>query len=264
MIRKPVHVAMYSGGASSVYVAYHMLKTYGRENSLLFFANTLWEHEDSYRFMHEVADYLDMEITYRVDGRTPEQVIYDYEFIGNSRLVKCADELKVRQIIIFLEELRDEHDLEPILYFGTGSQEQQMVENLKEFFADFLFEPVETRFPLISTIREEIDIKQIIEKEWGIKLPIMYKLGFSHTNCGGRCVRGGFQYYAQLFQTWPEIYREQERMEEEFRGNFNKNISILKRDEGPLTLREYRDELERNGLQRYLSFDDNTVPCVCK
>lgn len=81
-----------------------------------------------------------------------------------------------------------------------------------------MFEPVETRFPLISTILEEIDIKQIIEKEWGIKLPIMYKLGFSHTNCGGRCVRGGFQYYAQLFQTWPEIYREQERMEEEFRG----------------------------------------------
>lgn len=36
MTRKPVHVAMYSGGASSAYVAYHMVQTYGRENSILF------------------------------------------------------------------------------------------------------------------------------------------------------------------------------------------------------------------------------------
>lgn len=37
MTRKPVHVAMYSGGASSAYVAYHMVQTYGRENSILFY-----------------------------------------------------------------------------------------------------------------------------------------------------------------------------------------------------------------------------------
>ena len=263
MERKQVHVAMYSGGASSAYVAHHMVQTYGRENSILFFTNTLWEHEDNYRFMHEVADYLGMEITYRTDGRTPEQVFYDYRFMGNSRLAKCSEELKVRQTVIFLEELRSEHGLEPILYFGIGRHEQHRAENLKEFYAHVPLEPVETRFPLISTFREEIDAKRIIEEKWGIRLPVMYELGFSHANCGGRCVRGGLQHYAQLYRIWPDVYREQEEMEEEFRRHFDKNVSILKRNGGPYTLREYRETLEREGVESYLSREDDTVPCVC-
>ncbi len=263
MTRKPVHVAMYSGGASSAYVAYHMVQTHGRENCILFFTNTLWEHEDNYRFMHEVADYLGMDITYRTDGRTPEQVFYDYRFMGNSRLAKCSEELKVRQTVVFLEELRDQQGLEPVLYFGIGRHEQHRAENLKEFYEHVPLEPVETRFPLISTFREEVDAKRIIEEDWGIKLPIMYELGFTHANCGGRCVRGGFQHYAQLYKTWPDTYREQEEMEEQFRQHFDKNVSILKRNGGPFTLREYRQELECGGLQRYLGEQDDTVPCVC-
>lgn len=264
MARTPVHVSMFSGGASSAFVAHHMVQTYGKENCILFFTNTLWEHEDNYRFMHEVADYLGMEITYRTDGRTPEQVFYDYRFMGNSRLAKCSEELKVRQTIIFLEELRDEHGLEPILYFGIGRHEQHRAENLRNFYAHVPIEPVETRFPLITLFREEIDVKKIIQEEWGIRLPLMYELGFSHANCGGRCVRGGLQHYAHLYKTWPDVYREQEEMEENFRRHFNKDISILKTRNGkPFTLREYREQMEREGVQNFLRQTDDTVPCVC-
>jgi 3'-phosphoadenosine 5'-phosphosulfate sulfotransferase (PAPS reductase)/FAD synthetase len=261
--RKTVHVAMYSGGASSAYVAYHMVNTYGKDNCLLFFTNTLWEHEDNYRFMHEVADYLGLDITYRTDGRTPEQVFYDYRFMGNSRLAKCSEELKVKQTLIFLEELRSDHGLEPILYFGIGRHEQHRAVNLKSFYEHYPLEPVETRFPLISTFREEIDAKAIIEQKWGIKLPIMYELGFSHANCGGRCVRGGLQHYAQLLQIWPDVYKEQEEMEEQFRQHFDKDVSILKRNGGPYTLREYRELLEKEGIEPYLHMEEDTVPCVC-
>lgn len=261
--RKPVHVAMYSGGASSAYVAYHMVNTYGKENCILFFTNTLWEHEDNYRFMHEVADYLGLDITYRTDGRTPEQVFYDYRFMGNSRLAKCSEELKVKQTLIFLEELRSEHGLEPILYFGIGRHEQHRSVNLKSFYEHYPLEPVETRFPLITTFREEVDAKSIIQEKWGIKLPIMYELGFSHANCGGRCVRGGFQHYAQLLQIWPDVYREQEEMEEQFRQHFDKDVSILKRNGGPYTLREYRKLLEKEGVEQYIRMEEDTVPCVC-
>lgn len=262
--RKPVHVAMFSGGASSAYVAYQMVQMHGKENSILFFTNTLWEDEDNYRFMEEVADYIGIEITERLDGRTPEDVFYDTRFLGNSRLARCSEELKVKQTIVFLEELRDFHNLEPILYFGIGPHESHRADNLKEFYAHNPIEPVETRFPMIDTFREDIDVKAIIENEWGIELPRMYDLGFSHANCAGRCVRGGFQHYALLYKVWPDQYQLQEEMEENFRKHFDRNVSILKRNGKPYTLKEYRKRMDEEGLEEFLKMEDeDVVPCVC-
>nr|WP_245999899.1 hypothetical protein [Ectobacillus antri] len=274
MNRKPVHVAMFSGGAASAYVAYQMVQAHGKENCILFFTNTLWEDEDNYRFMNEVSEYIGLEITERIDGRTPEEVFYDYRFLGNSRMAKCSEELKVYQTIIFLEELRDVYNLEPILYFGIGPHETHRSDNLREFYKHRPIEPIETRFPMIDTFRADIDVKAIIENEWGIKLPRMYSIakdlrpelgvkGFSHANCGGRCVRGGFQHYALLYSVWPHVYAEQEEMEENFRKHFEKNVSILKKDGGPYTLREYRKVLETEGVEKFLQKPDDTVPCVC-
>ncbi|WP_251129589.1 phosphoadenosine phosphosulfate reductase family protein [Exiguobacterium sp. s55] len=261
--RKPVHVAMFSGGASSAYVAYHIVQKYGKDNSILFFTDTLWEDMDNYRFMEEVADYIGLEITTSIDGRTPEEVFFDMRFLGNSRMAKCSEELKVRQTMIFLEELRDIHNLEPILHFGIGPHEQHRAINLQNFYEHNPIEPIETRFPMIEIFKEDMDAKTIIQNEWGIKLPRMYDLGFSHANCGGRCVRGGLGHYALLFKVWPDQYAEQEAMEERFREKFQKDVSILKRNGGPFTLREYREMMERDGVEAYLAEKDDTVPCVC-
>ncbi|WP_235439551.1 MULTISPECIES: phosphoadenosine phosphosulfate reductase domain-containing protein [unclassified Exiguobacterium] len=261
--RKPVHVAMFSGGASSAYVAYHIVQKYGKENSILFFTDTLWEDMDNYRFMEEVADYIGLEITTSIDGRTPEEVFFDMRFLGNSRMAKCSEELKVRQTMIFLEELRDIHNLEPILYFGIGPHEQHRAINLQNFYEHNPIEPIETRFPMIEIFKEDMDAKTIIQNEWGIKLPRMYDLGFSHANCGGRCVRGGLGHYALLYKVWPDQYAEQEAMEERFREKFQKDVSILKRNGGPFTLREYREMMDRDGVEAYLAEKDDTVPCVC-
>ncbi|MCT4795679.1 phosphoadenosine phosphosulfate reductase domain-containing protein [Exiguobacterium alkaliphilum] len=261
--RKPVHVAMFSGGASSAYVAYHIVQKYGKENSILFFTDTLWEDMDNYRFMEEVADYIGLEITTSIDGRTPEEVFFDMRFLGNSRMAKCSEELKVRQTMIFLEELRDIHNLEPILHFGIGPHEQHRAINLQNFYEHNPIEPIETRFPMIEIFKEDMDAKTVIQNEWGIKLPRMYDLGFSHANCGGRCVRGGLGHYALLYKVWPDQYAEQEAMEERFREKFQKDVSILKRNGGPFTLREYREMMERDGVEAYLAEKDDTVPCVC-
>lgn len=261
--RKPVHVAMFSGGASSAYVAYHIVQKYGKDNSILFFTDTLWEDMDNYRFMEEVADYIGLEITTTIDGRTPEEVFFDMRFLGNSRMAKCSEELKVRQTMIFLEELRDIHNLEPILHFGIGPHEQHRAINLQNFYEHNPIEPIETRFPMIEIFKEDMDAKTIIQNEWGIKLPRMYDLGFSHANCGGRCVRGGLGHYALLYKVWPDQYAEQEAMEERFREKFQKDVSILKRNGGPFTLREYREMMERDGVEAYLAEKDDTIPCVC-
>ncbi len=261
--RKPVHIAMFSGGASSAYVAYYIVQKYGKENCQLFFTDTLWEDVDNYRFMEEVAEYIGLDITYRIDGRTPEEVFFDTHFLGNSRMAKCSEELKVRQTLIYLEELRDEHNLEPILYFGIGPHEQHRAVNLQAFYEHNPIEPIATRFPMIETFTGDIDTKEVIQNEWKIKLPRMYDLGFSHANCAGRCVRGGLGHYALLYKVWPEQFKEQEEMEERFREKFNKDVSILKRNGGPFPLKDYREQLERDGVDKFLNEKDDTVPCIC-
>lgn len=307
--RKRVHIAMFSGGAGSAYVAYYMVQAFGKENCKLFFTNTLWEDEDNLRFMDEISEYIGLEITEILDGRTPEEVFIDTKFLGNARLAKCSEELKVKKTIIFLEELRDNEKLEPILYFGIAPHEKHRRDNsaelrklnkvqenspdmnirkaagIRSFYEHFPLEPVETRFPLVETLREDLDAKGIIQSEWGIKLPRMYTIakekaekendpmakklvdnginGFSHANCGGRCVRGGFQHYAILYSIWPDQYKEQEEMEERFRKNFEKNVSILKKNGGPYTLKQYREEMERDGVEKHLFNTDDVIPCIC-
>lgn len=262
MIRKTKHVAMFSGGAASAYVAYLMVQRHGLENCLLFFTDTLWEHPDNYRFMYDVADYIGIEFKHVMDTRTPETVFMETRFLGNSRLAKCSSELKVKQTVIFIEDLRDQ-GYEPILYFGIGPHERHRQENLTAFYAHQALEPVETRFPLIDSNLKDVDLKAIIEKEWKIKLPEMYYLGFSHANCGGRCVRGGLNHYEHLYKTWPDVYKKQEEMENRLREMLG-NVTILKRDSQPLTLKQFREELEAGIRVSNMNPEENeTVPCVC-
>lgn len=190
--------------------------------------------------------------------------------LGNARLAKCSEELKVRETVQFIEEKREE-GFEPILFFGIGPHEKHRAENLREFYAHVPLEPVETRFPMIEIYKEDVDVKSIIVKEWKIRLPRMYNLGFSHANCGGRCVRGGFKHYALLYKVWPDRYKQQEDMEERFRQKFNMNVSILKKDGVPYTLRQLRERFEHDPqyLEDLLSGnvcdveDTQGAPCVC-
>lgn len=264
------YVAMFSGGASSAYVAYKMVQQYGKENCILFFTDTLWEDDDNYRFMEEISNYIGIDITYKINGRSPEDIFFKMGYLGNARLAKCSEELKVRETVLFIEELRVQ-GYEPILFFGIGPHEKQRAENLRDFYKHVPLEPVETRFPMIEIFKGDFNAKKIIENEWKIKLPRMYALGFSHANCGGRCVRGGFKHYALLYKVWPERYKQQEEMEEKFRNEFNKNVSILKKDKGPYTLKQLRQQFENDVeyLERLLNDrtidneDTQGVPCVC-
>ena len=52
-------------------------------------------------------------------------------------------------------------------------------------------------------------------------------------------------------------------MEERFREKFDKDVSILKRNSKAFTLREYREMMERDGIEKYLNEKDDTIPCVC-
>ncbi|MDY0277923.1 MAG: hypothetical protein RBQ97_07545 [Acholeplasma sp.] len=261
------HVIMFSGGASSAYVAKWVVDKYGIEKCILLFTDTLWEDKDNIRFMEDVADYIGIDITRIYDGRTPEEVFFQQKFLGNARFAKCSEELKVRQTLIYTDDLRN-LGFEPVLYFGIGPHEKHRADNLTRHYEHFPPEPVKCVFPMIDSISADCKAKYIIENEWGIKLPRMYDLGFSHANCGGRCVRGGLHHYAKLYQIWPDQYKLQEDMEERFNSEFNLSVSIMKKDGKPYPLKlfreEFLDKLTKEELLKYSSeLDEDNIPCFC-
>ncbi len=266
--REELHIVMFSGGASSSYVGKWVADKYNKENVVLFFTDTLWEDKDNYRFLEECADYIGLEITKVRDGRTPEEVFFENKFLGNARFAQCSEELKVKQTLIYIEEVRLQ-GYEPILYFGIGPKEKHRAESLKSHYEHFPLEPVECRFPMIESMSQEPKARAIIENEWGIELPRMYKKQFHHANCAGRCVRGGHHHYANLYRVWPQRYRAQEEMEENFRKKFNMDVSIMKKQGKPYTLKEHREkvleEMTEEELFHYSQQRDEEeyIPCFC-
>lgn len=260
------HIIMYSGGASSSYVANYVVQKYGKENCVLLFTDTLWEDEDNYRFMEECADYIGIPITYIINGNTPEDIFFKDRYLGNSRYAPCSIKIKMEETIKYVNTLIVKENVTPILYFGIGFEESQRAVQLREHYLHNPVEPVKTRFPMIDNKRANVDTKKIIQNDWGIELPRMYKLGFSHANCAGRCVRGGMKHYANLLKVWPQRYMMQEEMEIRFQNEINSNITMLKQ----MSLKDLRIKLENDPVywEKILKSEDQSedmqgVPCVC-
>lgn len=264
---KDIHIIMFSGGASSAYIAKWVVDKYGVENSALFFTDTMWEDEDNYRFMEDVSEYIGIEITRVTDGRTPEDVFFEQRFLGNSRMAKCSEVLKVRKTLEYVEELRQK-GFEPILYFGIGPHESHRAGSLRKHYEHLPLEPIRTAFPMIESVSVEIKARQIIENEWKIKLPRMYELGFHHANCAGKCCRAGMHHFANLYLVWPDRFKEFEEMEERFRTEINNNVSMMKKNSKAYTLKEFRttllEKMSETELHEYAKEkDEDTIPCFC-
>jgi hypothetical protein len=99
----------------------------------------------------------------------------------------------------------------------------------------------------------------------GIEVPRLYKLGFSHNNCGGFCVRAGQGHFAKLLETMPERYIEHEIREEALRDLLGKDVSILRRQrkgvKQTLTLRQLHDELRGGKTDEIDMFDIGGCGC---
>ena len=255
------YIVLFSTGLSSAMTLDKAINKFGLENVIALFTDPLWEDEDNYRFMNDIkARYPKLRFEYRADGRTPREVFLSTRWLGNSRLGNCSVQLKVKQTHKFLEEMKSE-GITPVLLFGIGQHEEHRADNLKKKYPNY-----KCLFPMVEEPMDNEEMKQIIEKDWGIRIPRMYELKFAHANCGGRCVRGGHKHWEQLYRIWPDRFMEVEAIEEEFRREINPNVTILTRTiaghKQPLTLREFRKELEWN-LFENLDDEEEEVCAVC-
>lgn len=246
-MNKPVIVSI-SGGNSSAVAAHRAIEKYGKENVEVVFCDTLWEDDDLYRFLDEVEKYLGIEITRLSDGRNPLQVFEKEQLIPDNLMAPCSKKLKIDMMKKHVKERLDKgiavtmvigfdyRDAQP-----RGGRPQGRLPGTTAAWEAF---GVKVEYPLLDE-PIVLDSGAVVES-WGIKQPRMYAMGYTHNNCGGRCIKQGKGDWRRTLENFPERYQEVETWEKEAQIRLNKERTILrdtrKGMDNRLSLAELREE----------------------
>lgn len=247
------HVVMYSGGICSFMTAKRVVERHPGEEIVLLFADTNIEDPDLYRFLEEGADYLRLRVTRIADGRTPWQIFDQNNIIPGGRIDPCSSILK-RQL---LDKWQKQHcdPCNTILHYGLDWTEIPRFEVLQshkrkcgwECRAYMIERPWLAKKEMISEV-----------KELGIRIPLLYWLGFAHNNCGGFCIKAGQAQFALLLKHFPDRYAEHEAWEQKIRSRTRTEYALIKRTINGkktfITLREFREEIEAGQKHDELDF----------
>lgn len=263
------YVVSLSGGVASAVAADRAIQRYGKENVILWFADTKWEDADLYRFMQDCLVYWGMEMKTHTDGRTPLEVAEQRQLIPNSKIAPCSFVLKVEPFRAFIARI---HEPVTVLLGMDWKEMHRMEAPTKAYEAA----GAEVDFPLMWKPYEFRPYQDVVRHDWGIEPPRLYALGYQHNYCAGRCVKAGVHEWIRTLIHFPERFEEVKLWEQAQRakGGPRANRTICSEERQgkkyPVTL----EEIERRFLAGEYKEDattmfdaqeykDDRVSCFC-
>lgn len=283
-MREFKHIISFSGGMGSFAEAVSCVEKYGKEKVLLLFADTLMEDEDLYRFLDETVSFLGCEFERICYGKTPWELFEAKRFVGGSKKDLCSEELKRNFIKNWLIKefgyWKQENCLDYIgniqtnscgvpitkgvlyinaeVHLGIDYTEEHRIRETKERVKPWIY-----RSTLVEDGRF---IPKDFSLRFGIEPPRLYKMGFSHNNCGGFCVKAGLGHFKNLYEKLPERYKEHEETEIRLKTTLNTKPFLKKRISGQpvryITMKEYREEFLEKGKAEEDKFDIGGCACA--
>lgn len=197
------HIVCFSGGHSSALVAIEVVKTYGKENVILVNHECKLEPDDVGRFENEVADYLEMKITYVNFIGFKEKDQFDVSidkgaFLNpNDRQMLCTHVMKTKPFMDWLSEFFPDGE-SCIIYYGFDKSETARVQRRSTIMGAHNYK---TQYPLYYWHRS---LEIVNTEAIGIMKPNTYKV-FKHANCIG-CLKAGWQHWYCVYVLHPDIY----------------------------------------------------------
>ncbi len=264
-MRHHLHIVSLSGGFSSAVAAIRVIQRYGKDDVRLWFADTSWEDEDLYAFLDWFEVWVGMPIVRYQDGRTPLQVAEDQQIIPNSMIAPCTIHLKLRPFVTYVKGLLEAgHSV--TVYIGYNWSEPHRMEITRSNYAKL---GVECVFPLVEWSPVEYRSITQIAAEWGCQVSRMYLMGYSHNNCGGRCVKQGIRDWLRTLHEFPERYTEVEAWEAAQRCKPGRENYAIAREQVdgvrhglPLSELRRRTQLKREQQPSLDLFNDGNS-CMC-
>lgn len=181
------HVVLFSGGANSAYVAYLIIKKYGKQDVVLLHTPTLSENHDADTFRYRVARYLKVPITEWGDGLNLNELIENYGAVPGQFMPFCTQRLKQEmkeQYYKYLSSIGEDF----VEYIGFGIEKWNRGQKA---LARAKANGREVRFPIFEEKIKGEEIKRIIQDEWKISLPEAYKRATEHEERFGYTVFKG-------------------------------------------------------------------------
>jgi 3'-phosphoadenosine 5'-phosphosulfate sulfotransferase (PAPS reductase)/FAD synthetase len=234
-----------SGGLASALAAERAIQRYGRSQVLLWFADTLEEDEDLYRFLHDLMCRWGGVLYWYTDGRRPLDIAEAKQIIPCNQLAPCSFELKVRAYRDFIQAM----PTLPTVMIGLDYWETRRLATTRASYAKALPDAT-VEYPLLWPQVETRPLTEVCRTDWQIDPPRLYLLGFPHNNCGGACVRQGKEEWKRLLIHFPERYAAREQWEAAQRaqgGARSQRAFCSVQRQGrkyPLTLTDIRAQVE--------------------
>ncbi len=259
------HVVSVSSGVGSAYTWHLAVEKYGPENVVGLFADVNGEHPDNYRFLAETHYAIDTRLVKLTNGgRNIFDVMIEGKFLANTRVDLCSRVLKREALLSWMRGYTDPRNTvmhlgidwtEAHRFLGTSTRKGAQARWAEEGFT--------TAAPMIDgTLDKSHALRWLADRR--IEAPLLTRLGFSHANCGGGCVKAGAKQFKMLLRLLPEWYAWWERGEERVRAVLGADVSILRdrRDSQvrPLTLRRLRELVQ---AQPELFEEDDLAACGC-
>lgn len=218
-----------------------MIERYGRENTVLLFADTLIEDKSLYAFNAKASEILGLAITRVCYGLTPWQLFRKEGLIGNSQFPICSVRLKREPLNQWMESnfelvLAQANALfaHATVHLGFDWTEAHRVDDMRREHPEWSVDAPMQWEPIWDKCRMRREAEAL-----GLPEQTLYKAGFPHNNCGGRCVRAGISHWVHLYRTFPDRFLEWEREEldtmEDFKRRGIEPLTMLKDRRGGTT-----------------------------
>lgn len=266
------YVVCYSGGHSSAIAAVEIVRKYGKENVILLNhdIHPRAEDEDVKRFKREVADYLDLPITYANmedwDKKDQFDVCIEEKAFkyGIQSSALCTQKIKTEPFKKWLDEnypvQKGEVRRDVTIVYGFDAKESTRITRRVGVMLSMGYM---TEYPLLWEERTISNIEEI-----GISRPIVYNI-FNHANCKG-CLKAGKQHWFAIYCLYPEIWERAKMAEDKIgysilRDKFLKELECefasLKATNIPATEKIKPQTFWAKA--RKLIADDDCLPCNC-
>ena len=230
------HIVSLSGGIGSYIALKRVLANNPKEDVLAVFCDTLYEDGDLYRFLTDIENKLDIDIIRLCSGKTPLQLQIDNKFVFNNRVALCSKQLKSK---VFNNWLKENYKPdECILYMGIDWSEQHRTIAINKNY-----EPYKVEYPLCHELFYKNEYLEELKAD-GIEVPRLYKMGLTHNNCGGRCVKAGIGHWLKLLEKDRNRFLEAENEELTLQRIIGQPFTHLKRRGKPYSLHSLRMDKE--------------------
>ena len=221
-------LSWFSCGAASAYATYLAYKEYEPLNICPFeavYCEVAEEHGDNKKFLREFSEKTGIHVKTIKNDKYRGSI---YEVFEQTKFIKGPTGAPCTRLL--KKQVRQEYQkLGDVQVFGYTVEEEDRANRFIDSNNDV--------FTYFILLEKNVTKKECLEfvKDMGIKIPTMYKLGYSNNNCIG-CVKGGMGYWNAIRVDFPDAFQRMAQLERKL------GHALLKDVEGPVFL----DELDPN------------------